>query len=571
MKIEMKGKTVRLATAGCYCAENIDVSARLQDKTATANGEVVADSGYTGLGKVTVAVPAEVATLQEKKVNISENGTTEVTADSGNDGLSKVTVTVAVPETVPKLQEKTLSVAANGTTVVTADGDYDGLSSVTVDVNIASSGGGSVPGGYSVTFMSGNTMYASASVVAGNAVNAPSDPTRDGATFLGWVDADNAAVQFPYTPTKDTTFYANFATQIVLGFTGLTGSSGALTLTDDVAGYAAYTTAASGSYVNVTNPLDNVFPYNQIEEFTDTDGNVFVKYPKFYMKWVLNSSGVIDGWKISNQKVDDTYFLPDAFLSPSGAENDYFALGKYEMSGSSSKGYSKSGVTCLVNITRADARSAARAYGTSSDYYKGYQQLDIAQYVAYNFLCMMYYRTANIQTVYGGRTGSVSSWSSASVTGTCDGVNGMNGWNASTDCVKMLGIENPYGNIWKWVDGIYFFSSEIYYHRMPQNYADSTTAASKLSFSRPTSSGYVSALRPGTTAATQSCVYASAASGSASTYYGDYSWYSSSGVVLNVGGTWYDASLAGLWCLGGNGSASGAYSDVGARLSYRPL
>lgn len=435
-------------------------------------------------------------------------------------------------------------------------------------------GGGSIAGGYTVTFMSNGAEYSVVSVTAGQSISAPkSKPSKSGKYFVGWFTAASggALVEFPYTPTADVTLYANFDDLFVLGFTGLTNSSGALTLTDDVAGSENYATSVSGSYTSVSSPLDDVFPYNAIEEFTDSDGNVFVKFPKFYMKWVTDSGGVLDGWKISNAQVDDDYFVPDCFLSPSGAVNDYFALGKYEMSGSSSKGYSKSGATCLVSITRANARAAARAYGTSSDYYKGYQQLDFAQLTAYNFLCMMYYRTANIQTVYGGRTGSVSTWSGASVTGTCDGVTGLNGWNTGTDCVKMLGIENPFGNINKWVDGVYFSGSTIYAHRFPQYFAESTSNAASLGFSRPTSNGYISAMKHGTSVSTRSYAYASAVSGSSSTYYGDYCWYGSSGVVLSVGGRWDGTAYAGLWNLSGNYSASYSGSSIGARLSYRPL
>lgn len=431
---------------------------------------------------------------------------------------------------------------------------------------------GGVPGGYTVTFMSGSAVYASLSVVSGGYINAPSKPEKEGYTFIGWVDSNGDSVEFPYYPTEDLTLnasYASYASTFVLGFTGLTNSSGKLTLTDDVAGFGAYSTATSGIYVSVLNPLDDVFPYNQITEFEDSSGNVFVKFPKFWMKWVTDGSGVIDGWKISNAQADEDYFIPDAFLSPNGDYNDYFALGKYEMSGSSAQGYSKSGKTCLVNITRANARAAARAYGSESNSYNGYQQEDIAMLTVYNFLCMMYYGTANIQTVYGGRTGSESSWSSASVTGTCDGVAGMNGWNTSANCVKMLGIENPFGNIYKWIDGIFFSGSMVYYQQYPQNFADSASNATALGFSRPTSGGYVSALKHGTADNTRSCAYASAVSGSASSYYGDYSW--SGGAMLGVGGSWSDPSYAGLWFLDGNDSASDSYSSVGARLSYRPL
>lgn len=198
----------------------------------------------------------------------------------------------------------------------------------------------------------------------------------------------------------------------------------------------------------------------------------------------------------------------------------------------------------------------------------------------YNLLCMMFYRTANIQKVYGGRTGSstVKRWSNASVTGTCDGITGMNGWNTSTDCVKMLGIENPYGNISKWVDGVWFGGvngTTIYIHRFPQQYTDGTSNAKTLQFKCPATTGYVESLKIGNTSDIQSFAYVSDVTNSSSThsstYYGDHSSYSSTGTVLSAGGFWNDASRAGLWCLYSNSSASDSRPYFGARLSYRPL
>lgn len=138
--------------------------------------------------------------------------------------------------------------------------------------------------------------------------------------------------------------------------------------------------------------------------------------------WLLDGSGNIDGIKISNVQADTDYFIPDAFLDPSDGVSylDYFVLGKYEASGSSAKMYSKNGQACYVNMTRAVARTAARAYGTLSNFYAGYQQIDISMLILCNFLCMLYYKTPNIQRVYGGRTGSeTTSWSNAANTGSC--------------------------------------------------------------------------------------------------------------------------------------------------------
>lgn len=444
----------------------------------------------------------------------------------------------------------------------------------------SSGGGASFDNGYAVTFVSQEATWAVSGITPGQAVQRPTSPTKDGAYFNGWYtgeDGSGEKISFPYTPTADATLYAKFSQATVVGVTGVMNEEGSLTLTDDIAGMEGYEEAQNGDYVSVTSKLSEAFPFCEIEEFADDEGNTFVKFPKLWMKWETDDSDQITGYKFANYQADSDFFIPDAFLDPNYVTTDtyldYFALGKYEMSGSTSKGYSKSGATCLVNVTRANARAAARAYGNSSNLYNGYQMLDFAQMTLYNLLCMMFFQTTNIQKVYGGRTGSgtVTSWSAASVTGTTDGVDGLNGWNVTTDCVKLLGVENPFGNVFKWVDGAYFSKGVIYAHRFPQQFNDGTTNGTALGFERPTSSGYIIALKKGTANKTRSYVYAAAIGGDAGQYCGDYTWYSSTGTVLSAGGHWGDGGAAGLWALRGRNAASDSYSNIGARLSYRPL
>jgi hypothetical protein len=68
-------------------------SITLQEKTITENGEYETDEGFIGMSKVTVAVP--IKEEQEKTVEITKNGTTEVVADEGKS-MSKVTVNTNV-------------------------------------------------------------------------------------------------------------------------------------------------------------------------------------------------------------------------------------------------------------------------------------------------------------------------------------------------------------------------------------------------------------------------------------------------------------------------------------------
>ena len=66
------------------------VTIRNQDKTVTANGQYRADSGYTGLGTVTVNVPQEEPVVEP--LEVTENGTYNPPA--GVDGYGPVTVNV---------------------------------------------------------------------------------------------------------------------------------------------------------------------------------------------------------------------------------------------------------------------------------------------------------------------------------------------------------------------------------------------------------------------------------------------------------------------------------------------
>lgn len=112
-----------------------------QEKTVeiTVNGttQVLPDDGYT-LSKVGVNVNVPIPDGYIKPsgtMNITENGSYDVTEKAG--------VVVAVPEREIVLQD--LEVTENGT--YSADAGYDGIGQVTV--NVAASGGGDLPAGYS--------------------------------------------------------------------------------------------------------------------------------------------------------------------------------------------------------------------------------------------------------------------------------------------------------------------------------------------------------------------------------------------------------------------------------------
>mgnify|MGYP006886762327 CR=1 FL=1 len=108
--------------------------------------QITANGTYDVSGKASAVVNVE-PNLEEKTVEITENGTTEVTPSSGKDGMSKVTVTTNVP-TSP-IEEVATSSAMDALLVEANVGKYYKFTGTTDsnytngDLYLVESGGGS--------------------------------------------------------------------------------------------------------------------------------------------------------------------------------------------------------------------------------------------------------------------------------------------------------------------------------------------------------------------------------------------------------------------------------------------
>ncbi len=127
------------------------------------------------------------------------------------------------------------------------------------------------------------------------------------------------------------------------------------------------------------------------------------------------------------------------------------------------------------------------------------------------------------------------------------------------------GIENLYGNVWKWIDGInikadrnpwiadHDFASDLFAHP----YVDSGVVL-------PTE-GYPTTLQ--SIAALDHAFLAAAVGGSSSTYLCDYYYQAAGNRAARFGGRWSDGAGAGAFCWHLADAASIVYRSIGARLA----
>ncbi len=352
----------------------------------------------------------------------------------------------------------------------------------------------------------------------------------------------------------------------IYGVDGVGGSSPTLTRTDDAQGLT-YSVGDS----EVHSDFDRCYPWSEMHEQVDAEGNVFVKIPKFYTKITKNDNGTYKH-QISGVRYSGFTTL---FVDGKGNEIDYVLVGKYEGSGSSAKVLSKTGQTVLVNITQANFRAGCKANGD------GYQQYDYLIDLIIKELFTIEFATTHTQGIMAGYTNGNNS--AALITGHTDAIKAHTGSannGHESDCVtcntdgehacKYRGIENLWGNTWTFVDGIAFSAEKVYVCTDPTAYeSGKTTAPYFYMGNRCTSSDYAKSVKP--LDKNPLMLFTDAIGGGATTYYSDYYYYSASGQILIVGGNWRDGVFAGLWFWCGSYVVSSAASLLGGRLCYKPL
>lgn len=230
------------------------------------------------------------------------------------------------------------------------------------------------------------------------------------------------------------------------------------------------------------------------------------------------------------------------------------------------------------NLTRANTRKLAQKRGT------GWEQSYVATVSASQLLMLIEYASFNMQTVIGN--GNVSktddgTTNMAENTGATVTLGNASGVVTNANGIQIIsyrGEENPYGNIWKWVDGINVQNPSPFaagqhgkVYVADNGFADNVSESpfKDTGICPAYGEGYVSAF--GYSEEFDWLFIPTEHTGNTSLPVGDYVWNNNPGWrVAPIGGHWSNGAVAGAFYWSLNSDASYLYRNIGGRLVYVP-
>ena len=336
------------------------------------------------------------------------------------------------------------------------------------------------------------------------------------------------------------------------------------TRTDDAASFSDPQPYYSGMSGTPSSPFDDKMPWSGMEIVDDADAGKLVKIPKFWYKWTRSGSSM----KLQISDSEQTGFLVSPAHADRGdgsGERDYVYVGGYHCATSTYK--STSGVTPAGNITRGQFRSNIHNLGSKI------WQNDFAMFWTLRMLYLVEFADWNSQNKIGYGCGNNSS---VQAMGYTDSMPYHTGTTQSDRTTYGLGtqyryIEGLWDNVFDFCDGIYFNDRTVYVINNPANFSD-TTGGTNVG-TRANANGVVTEWTdPSSITGLEYALYPAAVTEDSNfaTYDCDYSVYGASGVVLCVGGLYYQDQYNGAFCLFGNYAASYKYASRGSRLQMLP-
>ena len=282
------------------------------------------------------------------------------------------------------------------------------------------------------------------------------------------------------------------------------------------------------------------------------DGDVMIEIPK--TGFSITTNGNYIDVKVTDNP-NNAAFKYYAHSRAAEGDRQKLYIGAYKgYKDGSNKLRSLSGKAPTVSQTIGTFRTQAQANGS------GYDMLSFYPLTLIQCLYLIKYKNLDSQTALGqGYTGG----STAQSTGATNTAGMCYGSTSTTSRIKLFGIEDFWGNVWEWIDGLFCDSSRNIKTAF-QGFNDTGNGyTSRGQGATSDISGYMS--KPQGTS--EAGFIAKEVSGSSTTYFADYT-YLYTDYLPVFGGDWDGGAEAGAFLLNVCYAASNLGSNIGTRLMY---
>ena len=305
---------------------------------------------------------------------------------------------------------------------------------------------------------------------------------------------------------------------------------------------------------------------------SDVATNAFTNLEAGVDKIVVSGSAVNDGTYAIKSVTDTVITLETGSLSGTTANDQCVIQVQRDWTASTGDVLgSVSGKAPMNYGTRAEFRAAAANRGT------GWRQNDYDLISGIQLLYLIEYGDWNSQSMIGNGLTDWSSawpaWNNSNPIETCGNSNSDGNATANTSggdgvagsYMLYRGIENFFGHLRKWVDGININSNVPYVSNTDTEFADDTaTNYTALGVTLHNGDGYVVTLEQ----IARGFLAASVAGGSSSTYVTDYYYQAANWRVALLGGDANHALTAGVACWYLADDSSTRYRHVAGRVAF---
>jgi hypothetical protein len=348
----------------------------------------------------------------------------------------------------------------------------------------------------------------------------------------------------------------------------------------------SYTRLGSAVTLSVDNTVDphisgfdDVYPWSQREVVT-IDGNEMVKIPKFYYRkdrYTDSSGDIIEDYWIASVQSLNMQIHP-AFIR-AGVIKDAIYVGAYEAYNDVGTLKSVTGVQPTTGQTIGTFRTQANANGVGWGLDDGLavwadQLMYLIEYASFFSQNKLGIGITNLDL---GTVNHSQNTGHTDVLGNGSGEvtlavleNGATATAGETYPVKYRGKENPFGNVFEWVDGFITKDDGYYVEDDITNHNDIASGYDHIPAVPITANGYADDVEY--LSNFEHAFIPNSVAGSSSTYLTDYLYAHDAGEVniAQIGGSWFSGSFAGLFDWDLSFVASNVSRYVGARLLYIP-